>query len=325
MKAIVHDRYGTADVLDFRDVEMPAPGPDQVLVKVHAASVNPLDWHFMTGTPYLLRLVAGLRRPKRGTRGVDVAGRVEALGAEVSGLSVGDRVFGVAVGSFADYAVAKPGSLALTPDGLDDASAAALPIAAVTALQGLRDHGRVRPGQSVLVVGAAGGVGLFAVQIAASMGAEVTGVCSTGNVDAVRRAGAARVVDYTQEDYVDGSRYDVILDSIGDRPLAVCRDLLAPSGTYVMVSGPKEGRWIGPFRRVIRGRLRFMGGGPRFANFTASVTSEDLVALADLVEAGRLTSVIDRRYSLCDTPEAVRYLATGHARAKVVIDVIVQS
>ena len=326
MKAIAHDRYGTPDVLDFRDVEVPEPAPDQVLVRVHAASVNPLDWHFLTGTPYLVRIVAGIRRPKRRTRGVDVAGQVEVVGAEVRGLSVGDRVFGLARGSFAELAVATPAALAPTPGGLDDASAAALPIAGVTALQGLRDHGRVRPGQSVLVVGAAGGVGLYAVQLASAMGAHVTAVCSTGNVEAVRAAGAARVIDYTCEDFAaDGARYDVILDNIGNRSLAECRRVLAPLGTYVMVSGPKKGNWIGPFRRVVRGRLGFLLRGQRFANFTCAVTSEDLGALADLVEAGRLTSVIDRRYALCDTAEAVRYVATTHARAKVVIDVIGQS
>lgn len=323
MKAIVHDTYGDPDVLEFRDIERPEPGADEVLLRVHAASVNPLDWHFLTGTPYVLRLMAGLRAPKRRTRGVDVAGRVESVGADVTDVAPGDRVFGAVHGSFAEYAVAKPSSLALTPDSLTDGEAAAMPVAAITALQGLRDHARVEPGQRVLVNGAAGGVGTYAVQIAAAMGAEVTGVCSTHNVAMVRSLGATTVFDYTKDDFVaEGTRYDVIFDNVGNRSIDDCRQALADDGVYVMISGPKDNKWLDPFRRLIAMRLRFMRGTQRFAQFTAEESGAELRELLKLVEAGTLRSVIDRRYPLADTAEAIRYVATTHARAKVVIDVV---
>ncbi len=324
MKAIVHDTYGDPDVLDFREIDRPVPSVDEVLVRVHAASVNPLDVHFLTGTPYLVRIVAGIRRPKRRTRGADVAGVVEAVGANVTGFAPGDRVFGAVRGSFAEFAIASPDAILHTPDALDDAEAAALPVAAVTALQGLRDHAGARPGRSVLVNGAAGGVGTYAVQIGVALGAEVTGVCSTDNVDMVRALGAARVIDYTKEDFAaDGVRYDAILDNVGNRSIAECRRTLADDGVYVMVSGPKDNRWLDPFRRMIRMKLRFLVGTQRFAQFTATETADELRELVTMVEAGMLRSVIDRRYPLCDTAEAIRYVATGHARAKVVIDVVV--
>lgn len=322
MKAITHDRYGDADVLEFRDVDPPVVGPEDVLIGVSAASVNPLDWHMMTGTPYLLRLVAGLRRPKRTVRGIDVAGRVEAVGADVTDFEPGDRVFGAARGSFAEHAIASPRSIVHTPAELTDAEAAALPIAAITALQALRDHARVQPGDSVLINGAAGGIGTAMVQLAVAMGAEVTAVCSTGNVEMVRSLGAHRLVDYTTEDFLAGcAEYDAIVDNVGNRPLVDCRRALTDRGVYVMVSGPKDGKLIGPYRRMIAGRVRFLFGSRRFANFTASEDADELRALVRYVEAGRLRAVIDRHYPLADTAEAVRYVATTHARAKVIIDV----
>lgn len=322
MKAIAHDRYGDADVLEFRDVERPEPGEGQVLLRVTAASVNPLDWHFMTGTPYLVRLVAGLRRPKSPSLGADVAGVVEAVGSGVTRIQVGQRVFGIAqTGSFAEYAVTKETALLEIPDSMTDAEAAAIPVAGVTALQGLRDHGGVEAGQRVLVNGAAGGVGTFAVQLAAAMGAEVTGVCSARNVEMVRRLGAARVVDYQSEDVVDGTRYDVMIDNVGNRSIAECRRLLTPTGTYVMISGPKDNKLLDPFRRLIAMRLRFVVGKQRFANFTAKEEFSELAELVRYVHAGQLSPEIERHYPLADTAEAMRYLATSHARAKLVIDV----
>ncbi len=322
MKAIVHDRYGGPDVLEFRDVDRPEPGDGQVLLRVTAASINPLDWHFMTGTPYLVRLVGGLRQPKSPIPGADVAGVVEAIGPGVERLSVGQRVFGLAkTGSFAEYAVASEKALLAIPDSMTDAEAAATPVAGVTALQGLRDHGEVEPGHRVLVNGAAGGVGTFAVQLAAAMGAEVTGVCSARNVEMVERLGATRVVDYQSEDVVDGTRYDAMLDNVGNRSIADCRRLLTPTGTYVMISGPKDNKLLDPFRRLIAMRLRFMVGGQRFTNFTAKEDADELAALVRYVDAGQLSPEIERHYPLADAAEAMRYLATTHARAKLVIDV----
>jgi NADPH:quinone reductase-like Zn-dependent oxidoreductase len=321
MKAIVHDRYGTPDRLELRDVATPEPGSGQVAVRVHAASVNPLDWHMLTGTPMPLRLMAGVRRPKQIVRGADMAGVVEYVGEGVTTFAVGERVVGIARGTFAEVAVAGVGALARIPDEMSFADAAALPIAGVTALQAVRDHGRVQPGQRVLVNGAAGGVGTFTVQLAAAAGGEVTGVCSTRNVEMVRDLGADHVVDYTTTDFVDGTRYDVIIDNVGSRSLSECRRALTDGGVFVMVSGPK-GRWIRPMDRMITGKLRFAVGTQRFANFTASETGDEMKELLAHIERGELRPVIDRHYSLVDTAEAMRYLATGHARAKIIIDVL---
>ena len=322
MKAIVHDRYGDADVLEFRDIERPEPVEGQVLLRVTAASVNPLDWHLMSGQPYLVRLVAGLRAPKRRVRGSDVAGVVEAVGPGVETLAVGDRVFGMAsTGSFAEYAVASAGGLLAIPAGLSDAAAASIPVAGVTALQGLRDHGGVQRGRRVLINGAAGGVGTFAVQLAVAMGAEVTAVCSGRNVDMVRRLGASRVVDYQTEDVVDGDRYDVMIDNVGNRSIADCRRLLVDGGTYVMISGPKDNPVLDPFRRMLAIKARFLFDSRRVVSFTAKETSGELANLAAFVDAGQLTPEIDRHYPLSDAAEAIRYIETGHARAKVIIDV----
>lgn len=309
-------------MLDVGTVDTPAPGAGDVLVRVAAASVNPLDWHFMTGTPYVLRLVAGIRRPKQAIRGVDVAGTVVAVGADVDRFAPGDRVVGMARGSLAGWTLAKPDALAPLPQAVSFTDAAAMPVAAITALQALRDHAGTEPGHRVLVNGAAGGVGTYAVQLAVAMGADVTAVCSTRNVEMVRDLGAQRVVDYTAEDWVDGSQYDAIVDNVGNRSLGDCVRSLVPGGRYVMVSGPKDNRWLDPFRRLVAGKVRFVRSGRSFHQFTANVTSADLTELLRLVEAGQLRSVIDRTVTLDGVPDAIRYLGTGHARAKVVVEVI---
>ena len=309
-------------MLAVETVDAPAPGDGDVLVRVAAASVNPLDWHFMTGTPYVVRLVAGIRRPKQAIRGVDVAGTVVAVGADVDRFAPGDRVVGTARGSFAGWTLAKPAALAPLPQAVSFADAAAMPVAAITALQALRDHAGTEPGQRVLVNGAAGGVGTYAVQLAVAMGAEVTAVCSSRNVEMVRDLGAQLVVDYTTEDWVDGSQYDAIVDNVGNRSLGDCVRSLVPGGRYVMVSGPKDNRWLDPFRRLVAGKVRFVRSGRSFHQFTAKVTSADLTELLRYVEAGQLRSVIDRTVTLDGVPDAIRHLGTGHARAKVVVEVI---
>jgi len=323
MKAIVTDSYGTPDVLTFRDVETPTIGDDDLLVRVHAASVNPLDWHYTTGTPYLLRISGGLRRPKRRIRGVDLAGHVESVGANVTAFKPGDAVFGSAPGSFAEYASVTENDVAHMPSAVTFQEAAAMPVAALTALQGLRDHAKVRAGQSVLINGAGGGVGTFAVQIAKSFGAEVTGVCSTRNVEIVRSLGADHVIDYTQHDFVsDDRRYDVMVDNVGNRSLSDCRRVLTRNGTYVILGGPKTGKWLGPVKRLVAGKVRFMFASQRSVTFLAKETTTELLALVELIESGQVRSVIDRRYPLSDVADAVRYLAEGHASGKVVISVV---
>ena len=326
MKAVEQDQYGQPDVLRLVEVERPEVGDDEVLVRVHMAAANPLDWHFVTGTPWVLRLTAGLRRPKQPRRGVDMAGVVEAVGAGVTEFGAGDEVFGGGAGSFAECVVCRKTSLAPLPSGMGFGEAAALPVAGVTALQGLRDHAALRPGQRVLVNGAGGGVGNYAVQIAKNLGAEVTAVCGTHNVDIVRSLGADHVVDYSRTDVVAdavarGRRYDAILDNVGNRSLADCRRLLTDDGVLVMVSGPKRNRMLGPIGRVVRAKLRFLVGRQRAVTFVTSETHDELLALSRLVAEGSLRSVIDRTYPLADTAEAIRYLAEGHARGKVLISV----
>lgn len=318
-RAVAHERYGSPDVLELREVGTPSPGEGEVLLRVTAAALNPYDWHFTTGTPYVMRLVGGLRRPKQPIRGADVAGRIVALGDGVTSLAVGDRVAGFARGSFAEHAVANAASLARIPDGLDDSEAAALPMAATTALQALRDQGEVQPGQRVLVNGAAGGVGTCTVQLAVAMGAEVTGVCSARNVELVRSLGAVRVVDYTNEDWVDGSRYDVIVDNVGNRSAAECRRSLTPSGRCVMVGGPKQNPWLDPFGHLIAGKVGFAFRSQEFRWFTATGTASDLAAVWEYVDRGQLRPVIDRRIGLDGVADAMRDLATGHTRGKVVV------
>lgn len=322
MKAVVRDRYGIPDVMEFRDLPKPAPGNGDVLIRVHAASVNPHDWHFLTGTPYLVRMVAGVRRPKKAGLGADVAGVVEAVGPEVNDVAPGDRVFGIARGSFAEWTLASPRSIATIPDGVGFAEAAALPIAGLTALQAVRDHAGVQPGQSVLVIGASGGVGMFTTQLAAARGASVTGVCSTGNVELVRSFGATDVVDYTREDFAArGRTWDVIVDNVGNRSFADLRRSLTPDGVYVMISAPKTGKWVGPYRRTLLRRARFAFAPQRFANFIAATSTADLAELAASVASSEIRSVIDARYPLADTASAIRAIETGHGRAKTIVDV----
>ncbi len=320
MRAIVYERYGTPEVLSIRDVDRPEPGDDEVLVRVHAASLNALDWHYLTGTPYFMRLTAGLRRPKRTIPGVDVAGTVEAVGADVTTVRPGDEVFGVAVGSCAEFAVASVDRIARRPAGSTFEQAAAVPVAAITALQGLRDVGKVAAGHSVLINGAAGGVGTFAVQIAKALGAEVTAVCSTRNVETVRALGADRVVDYTTDDFVElGERFDVMLDNVGNRSPAECRRMLTDDGICVVISGPKENRVLGPVTHLIGTLAYFTFVSQRAASFTAEENAERLGALTDLLEAGTIEPVIERTYALDQVPEALAHIGTGHARGKLVV------
>jgi NADPH:quinone reductase-like Zn-dependent oxidoreductase len=321
MKAIVYCDYGPPEVLRYEDVEKPAAGDDEIVVKVRAASVNPLDWHLMRGTPYVGRLGMGLRKPKSIRLGVDFAGTVEAVGRNVTRFKPGDEVFGGRTGALAEYvAVRADRAVAPKPSSVTFEQAAAVPVAAVTALQGLRDEGGLRPGQKVLVNGASGGVGTFAVQIAKALGAEVTGICSGRNVELVRSLGADHVVDYTKEDFTTGGeRYDLILDNVGNRSLSECRRALKPTGRYVMVGGP-PGRWIDPLPRAAGAYVlsRFVSQELRF--FIAKLNPEDLTTLSELMQAGKVMPVIDRRIRLSDAPAAIRYLEEGHARGKVVID-----
>ena len=321
MKAIVYSHYGSPDVLTLEEVAKPVPADTEVLIRVRAASANPLDWHFMRGTPYFLRLMTGLRKPKVPRLGVDVAGVVEAVGRAVTLFQPGDAVFGSCRGSFAEYVSTAESALVLKPDALTFEQAASSPVAGLTALQGLRDKGRIQPGHKVLINGAAGGVGTFAVQIAASLGAEVTGVCSTPNVDMVRSLGAHRVIDYTRADFTqDVHLYDILFDCIGNHSFAACRRVLEPQGVYVGVGGPNE-PWYGMLARLFRDLLIALFVSQRLAMMLAKTNQQDLVTLCDLMAEGRLKPVIDRGYPLSDTAEAIRYLETGHARGKVIISV----
>jgi NADPH:quinone reductase-like Zn-dependent oxidoreductase len=322
MKAIVQDRYGSADVLELKDIETPVAGRDDVLLRVHAASVFIGDWHVMTGLPYLGRLAFGLRAPKLRVRGQDVAGTVEAVGEGVKKFQVGDEVFGTCRGSFADYANARQDRVAPKPANLTFEQAATVPITGTTALQAVRDRGRVKSGQNVLIIGAAGGVGSFAVQIAKALGAHVTGVCSTAQLDLVRSLGAEEVIDYTREDFAEmGRRYDVILDIAGNRSVSNLRRALAPKGTLVIVGGEGGGRWFGGINRQLGAQLRSMFVGQRLGTFIAKQNGEDLYALKELIEAGKVTTVIGTTFPLQEVPEAIRQLTEGHTRGKVVITV----
>ncbi len=322
MKAMIYRRYGSPDVLQLQDVAKPVPKDDEVLVRVHAVSVNPLDWHLLRGEPYLARSMTGWRKPKRHTPGVDVAGRVEAVGQLVTRFQPGDDVFGEKSRGCAEYVAAPEDMLVLKPDRLTFEQAAAIPAAAVTALQALRDKGGIKPGQTVLINGASGGVGTFAVQIAKSFGAVVTGVCSSPNVDMVRSLGADEVIDYTRADFTrNGQRYDLIIDNVGNRSLSAMRRVLASDGTLVMVGAPK-GRWIlGFLAQLVGARLMSRFVDQKLVGHLTDTRHEDLVALKELVEAGAVTPVIDRCYPLREVPEAIRYLETMRARGKVVITV----
>jgi NADPH:quinone reductase-like Zn-dependent oxidoreductase len=321
MKAIVHERYGRPEVLDLREVELPIVEDHQVLVRVHASSVNPAEWYGVTG-PFFARPESGLLKPKRKLVGADLAGRVEAVGRDVKDFQPGDEVFGTSGGSWAEYATAREVRLAPKPANVSFEEAAAVPVAAITALQALRDHGNVQPGQKVLINGASGGVGTFAVQIAKSFGADVTGVCRTRNVDLVRSLGADRVVDYTQEDFTRCSeRHDLMLDIAGSRSFFAFRRVLTPDATVVIVGGRMTYRGLGPLPHIAGTFLTSRGRSQRVKFFVAKINKEDLVFLGDLLEAGKVTSVIDRRYELSQVPDALRYLGEGHARGKVVITV----
>src|ERR1700680_976174 len=325
MKAIVYRCYGSPDVLRFEDIEKPTAVDNQVLVKVHAASVNPLDWHYMRGTPYLVRTDSGLGKPTDPRLGGDFAGTVEAVGRNVKRLKPGDEVFGGRDGAFAEYVtVREERAVVLKPANVTFEQAASVPIAGITALQALRDKGRIQPGQKVLINGASGGVGTFAVQIAKSFGAEVTGVCSTRNVDLVRSLGADHVIDYTKEDFTKGTeRYDVILDNVPNHSLSECRHILNPKGKYVMIGGggPNDSRWVGPFGRVISALLVSPFFGQDMGMMMADANQKDLTILADLMQSGKVKPVIDRTYKLSEVPVAIRYLEQGHARGKVIITV----
>src|SRR6266496_1886418 len=323
MKAVVYCDYGVPN-LKLQEIERPTPADDQLLIRVRAASVNPLDWHFIEGTPYFMRVMGvGLRKPKDTRLGVDFAGTVEAVGKNVTNFKPGDEVFGGRTGAFAEYVcVREARAVALKPVSVTFEQAASVPIAGITALQGVRDKGKVQPGQKILINGASGGVGTFAVQIAKSMGADVTGVCSTRNLDMVRSLGADHVIDYTKEDFAKtGQRYDVILDNVPNHSLSDCRGVLTPKGKYVMIGGggPNDGRWVGPFGRVIATMLLSPFVSQEMGMMMADVSQKDLTILGDLMQSGKVTPVIDRRYKLSEVPEAIRYLEEGHARGKVVI------
>lgn len=324
MKAIVYREYGSPDVLELQEVGKPVTGDGEALVRVLASAVNPGDWDLLHGTPYVLRLSTGLRRPRKRILGLAVAGRIEAVGGRVSGLRPGDDVFAeVSGGGFAEYVRVSADALAPKPASLTFEQSATVPVVGVTALQGLRDIGRVQPGHSVLVTGASGGVGAFAVQIAKALGAEVTGVCSTNNVELVRSLGADHVVDYTQEDFTAGGpQYDLIFDNVGNWSLADCRRALAPKGTLIPNSNKGGGRWLGAYvGRAIRSIVVSPFVSHRLRPFAASGKREDLVVLTQLIESGKVTPVIDRVYPLSEVAEALRHYGAGHTRGKVVITV----
>src|SRR5882757_4465398 len=326
MKAVVYCDYGVPN-LKFQEIEKPTPADDQLLVKVRAASVNPLDWHFIEGTPYVMRAMGvGLRKPKDTRLGVDFAGTVETVGKSVTQYKPGDEVFGGSTGAFAQYLCRRAtGSVAPKPAGLTFEQAASINIAGITALQGIRDKGKVQPGQKVLINGASGGVGTFAVQIAKSYGADVTGVCSTRNLDMVRSLGADHVIDYTKEDFTKGDqRYDVILDNVANHSLSECRRVLNPDGKYVLIGGGgvNESRWLGPgLTHALKAMLLSKFVSQKMGMMLAELNHDDLVFIAHLMQSLKVTHVIDRIYKLRDLPDAIRYLEQGHARGKVVVSV----
>jgi NADPH:quinone reductase-like Zn-dependent oxidoreductase len=324
MRAIVQDTYGSADVLKLEDVDKPVVGDRDVLVRVRAAGVDPGVWHLMTGLPYLVRIMGnGLRKPKTRVRGMDVAGRVDAVGKDVSRYKPGDEVFGIVDGSFAEYVCAQEDKIAPKPANLSFEQAAVIPVSACTALQALRNIGDVQPGQKVLIIGAAGGVGTFAVQIAKAFGAEVTAVCSTTKADLVESLGADHVIDYTHDDFADGAqRYDLIVDTAGRRSLSHIRHALAPRGTLVIIGGEGGGRWLGGFdRQIFRAPALSAFVRQKLRPLVAKVRHEDLRILAGLVEAGKVAPAIGKTYALAEVPEAIRDLEQGHARGKAAITV----
>jgi len=307
--------------MTFEDIVKPTPTDDEILVKVHAAAVNPLDWHTLRGSPYIMRLDSGFGAPKNLRLGVDFSGTVEAVGKNVLHYKPGDEVFGGRTGAFAEYVVVnKNGAIVQKPANVTFEQAAAVPIAAITALQALRDKGQVQPGQKVLINGASGGVGTFAVQIAKSFGAEVTGVCSTRNMELVRSLGADRVIDYTKTDFTgEEQRYDVILDNVGNHSISEYRRAMKANGILVIIGGPSDGNWLGPLVGLIKAVIWSPFVSQKIVFILAEFNQEDMAILAGLMQSGKLSSVIDRTYSLKETPDAIRYLEEGHARGKVVI------
>jgi NADPH:quinone reductase-like Zn-dependent oxidoreductase len=323
VKAIIQDRYGSPEVLQLKEIDKPAIGDEEILLQVRAAGIDQGVWHLMAGLPYLIRIAGfGLRAPKNPVRGLDVAGRVEAVGEKVTEFRPGDEVFGTCNGSFAEYACARADRLAPKPANLTFEQAAALPISGYAALQAVRDQGKVRPGQRVLIIGAGGGVGTFALQLAKAFGAEVTGVASTTKTELVRSIGADHVIDYTREDFADGrNRYDVILDIAGNRSLSHLRRALAPEGTLVIVGGEGGGKWLGGIDRQLRAHVLSPFVRQKLGTWISKERKEDLDALRELLEAGKVTPVVDRTFPLSEVPEAIRYLREGRARGKVVITV----
>jgi NADPH:quinone reductase-like Zn-dependent oxidoreductase len=326
VKAIVRDTYGSADVLELTDIDKPEPGDDEVLLRVHAASVNPADWHILRGVPYIARMQFGLGKPKDRVLGCDVAGHIEAVGNNVTMLQPGEEVFGSpfmhGLGAFAEWVCISEDLLAPKPANLSFEQVAAVPLAALTALQALRGQGRIEPGYKVLIIGASGGVGTFAVQIAKSFDAEVSGVCSTRNLEMVRALGAEHVIDYTQEDFThSGQKYDLIFQLAGTLSPSECRSALTSNGTLLISSGESEGSWIGPLDRVIKALVLSPFVSQKMASFTVKPNREDLQLLKQFIEDGTITPVIDRTYPLAEVPEAIGYLEEGHAQGKVVISV----
>jgi NADPH:quinone reductase-like Zn-dependent oxidoreductase len=322
MKAIVYSRFGSPDVLELREIEQPRVGDGEVLVRVRAASVNPADWYLMAGAPWVARPQMGLRGPKTGRLGVDLAGVVEAVGGAVTRLRAGDEVFGAGTGTFAEYVTVREADLVLKPAGLSFEQAAAVPVAALTALQGLRDKGRVQSGQRVLINGASGGVGTFAVQLARSFGADVTGVCSTRNVAMVTSLGADQVIDYTRDDFTrTGQRYDLLLDVAGSRSWRECQRVLDPRAALVLVGAPKGNRLLGPLSHIARLRLASLRASQKAVFFISKANNEDLMALRELLENRSIRPLVERSYPLTEAADAFRYLGEGHARGKLVITV----
>ena len=323
MKAIVHRCYGSPDVVRYEDIPKPTPADDELLVRVHAASVNPLDWHYLEGTPYMVRLEAGIGKPENPRLGVDFSGTVEAVGKSVTRFKLGDEVFGGKFGALGAYvAVREERAVALKPANVTHEQAAAVAIAAITALQGLRDKGHIRAGEMVLINGASGGVGTFAVQIAKSFGTTVTGVCSTKNVELVRSLGADQVIDYTHEDITKGTqRYDLILDNAATHSLLEYKHILNPNGIYVMVGSTDPGHWFAWLWKPLQGWVISHFTSEKFGMILAELNKDDLGTLASLIQSGKVTPVIDRTYKLSDAAEALRYLEKGHARGKVVVTV----
>jgi NADPH:quinone reductase-like Zn-dependent oxidoreductase len=322
MKVIAHDTYGSADDLELREIDKPEIGGAEVRVRVHAAGVDRGVWHVMTGLPYPIRLAGyGLKAPKApGVLGSDMAGVVESVGKDVTTFQVGDEVFGVVKGSYAEYAIAREGRLAAKPTNLTFEQAAVVPTSAVTALRAVRDKGHIQPEQKVLIIGASGGVGTYAVQLAKSFGAEVTGVCSTTKVDLVRSIGADHVIDYTHGDFADGGqRYDAIVDIGGNSSLSRLRRALTPKGTLVITGGETDGRWLGGVDRQLRAQMLSPFVRQKLGTFIATVKAKDLIVLKELIEAGQIRPIVDRTFSLDEVPKAISYLVEGHVRGKVAI------